>query len=181
MTPVGIHAERVAGDPSAVRWVVPAGSVPVGRVRRAPGGLGGMFDDGTLTAGLVEHTAVWLWLRPDLSWASCGESVRSALSAALTEPHGWVVDRAAGEVLELVTNDLLDGSVGDFVRSHGGTVRTERNADGTVSVQLGGACEHCAAAESTLRTRLMGELRRRCPDLAEVGRDSKRLTLSLNG
>jgi Fe/S biogenesis protein NfuA len=33
----------------------------------------------------------------------------------------WVVESAPGEVLEHVTADLLAGSVGDFVRSHGGS------------------------------------------------------------
>ena len=36
---------------------------------------------------------------------------------------------AAGEVLARVTTDLLDGSVGDFIRSHGGSVSTERAGD----------------------------------------------------
>lgn len=185
---VGIHAERVIGDPDAVRWVVPPGIVPVGRVRAAPGPLGAMFDDGSLRRGLAEHTAVWLWLRPDLSWAARGAAVRSALLEALDSPGGWVVERAPGEVLGLVTNDVLDGSVGDFVRSHGGSVTTEHNDDGTIDVRLGGACEHCAAAESTLRSRLMGELRKRCPDLTEVNRAKRgaqqggtRLTLAMGG
>ena len=178
---IGIHAERVAGDPQAVRWVMPAGLLPVGRVRRAPGLLGAMLDDGTLSAALVESTALWLWLRDGQSWAQHGSAVQAALREALDDPADWKVDPAPGEVLARVTADLLDGSVGDFVRSHGGSVRAELSEDGTVAVHLGGACEHCPAADMTLRQRLMTELRRRCPDLVEVDRGNRRLTLALGG
>lgn len=177
--PIALHAERVAGDPAAVRWVVPAGSVPPGRISRAPGRLGAMFDDDTLTRGVAEHTAVWLWLRPDLSWAQAGATVQSALREALADPGGWAVDTAPGEVLELVTDDLLAGSVGDFIRSHGGSVRAARLDGDTVAIRLGGACEHCAAAEQTLRVRLLTGLRQRCPDLVEVNTDRRQSGLVL--
>jgi len=176
---IGIHAERVTGEPGATRWVVPPTSVPPGRVGHAPGELGRLFADGTLTAGPVEHAAVWLWLRDGLSWREQGAAVSAALRHARAEPDGWVIEPAPGELLERVTADLLDGSVGDFVRSHGGTVAVHR-ADDVVAVQLGGACEHCPAAEQTLRQRLLGELRQRCPDLVEVeSRRGGQLTLSL--
>lgn len=175
---IGIHAERVAGDDRAVRWVVPAGLLPVGRVQRAPGRLGELLSEGTFSDVLTEHSAVWLWLREGLSWATLGPSVQAALREALTDPDGWVVAAAPGEVLEHVTADLLAGSVGDFVRSHGGSVNTHRAGD-MVTVRLGGACEHCPAAGLTLRGRLIGELRSRCPDLVEVDQGGRRLTITL--
>lgn len=175
---IPLHAERVAGDAQAVRWVVPAGRLPAGRIRSAPGRLGELFADGTLTSGLTENTAVWLWLRDGLSWSALGTEVRVALQEALSDPLSWTVDAAPGEVLERVTADLVGGTVGDFVRSHGGTVSAQRCGD-TVTVRLGGACEHCPAAGLTLRQRLVGELRDRCPDLVEVDRDDRQLTLTL--
>lgn len=167
---IGIHPERVTGDPQAVRWVIPAGTVAVGRVRRAPGRLGEMLSDGTLYDALSERGALWLWLRPGLAWRDVGQAVLAAIRDALADPGGWVVDPAPGDVLQWVTADLLEDSVGDFVRSHGGSVTAQRSGDDVV-VRLGGACENCAAAEHTLRMRLVGELRRRCPDLVdEAGR-----------
>ena len=175
---IGIHAERVAADDRVVRWVVPAGTLPVGRIRQAPGRFGEMLSGATISDALTEHTAVWLWLREDLSWVQFGAAVQSALRDALADPDGWVVEPAPGEVLEHVTADLLAGSVGDFVRSHGGSVSTQRAGD-TVTVRLGGACEHCPAAGLTLRGRLIGELRSRCPGLVEVEQDGRQLTLTL--
>ncbi len=165
---IPLHAERVTGEPQAVRWVVPAGRLPVGRVTAAPGRLGALFADGTLSTGLVENSAVWLWLRDGESWSALGAKVRGALQDALADPSGWTVAAAPGEVLEWVTADLLVGVVGDFVRSHGGTVIAQRDGD-TVTVRLGGACEHCPAAGLTLRQRLLGALRDRCPDLVDAG------------
>ncbi len=176
---IGIHPERVADDPQAVRWVIPAGILTAGRVRAAPSRLGAMLADGTLTAGLIEHGAVWLWLHDGQSWEVRGGEVRTAVSAALEDPGGWCVDPAPGEVLHLVTTDLLGGSVGDFIRSHGGSVSAQRHGD-TVTVHLGGACEHCPAAEYTLRLRLLEALRRRCPDLVDTGGSQDQLSLRLS-
>lgn len=176
---IGIHAERVPGDDRVVRWVMPAGLLPVGRVRSAPGRLGELLSDGMLSGALVEHTAVWLWRADGFSWAELGAPVQSALRDALNDPRGWVVEPAPGEVLEHVTTDLLAGSVGDFVRSHGGSVSARAAGPDAITVELGGACEHCPAAEYTLRARLLGELRRRCPDLVEVNRGDRGLTLTI--
>ena len=177
---IALHAERVPGEPHAVRWVAATDGVPAGRVVSAPGDLGARFADGTLAAGLVEHTAVWLWLRDGLSWRDEGPAIQAALRAALAEPFGWAIQPAAGEILERVTADLLDGSVGDFVRSHGGSVAAERDGD-VVTIRLGGACEHCPAAGHTLHQRLIGELRRRCPDLVELESRGGQLKLQLGG
>ena len=175
---IALHAERVAGEPAAVRWVVPPGGLPSGRIRTAPGGLGALFADGTLTGGLVEHGAVWLWLRDGLSWREQGRTVEAALRDALVEPADWVIEPAPAEVLMRVMTDLIDGSVGDFVRSHGGTMTAEPAGE-QVAVQLGGACAGCTAAEQTLRQRLLGELRQRCPGLVEVDSRGDRLVVGL--
>jgi Fe/S biogenesis protein NfuA len=168
VTPVPTHPETVAGDPRALRWMVPAGLVPTGRVRRAPDELGRLFADGTLTAGLVGHVSVWLWLRPGSSWRDEGPRVRSALQRALAVPTGWLVEPAADEVLARVSNELLDGSVGDYVRSHGGAVEVSAVTDGTVELRFGGVCAECPALGLTMQRRVERALRSRWPDVVDV-------------
>lgn len=136
-----------------------------------------MLRAGTLSEALVEHTAVWLWLQQGLSWSTYGREVQSALREALGDPGDWEIIAAPGEVLERVTADLLSGSVGDFIRSHGGSVVARRDGD-DVEIHLGGACEHCPASEYTLRLRLLEALRRRCPGVAESDSGSGRLRLT---
>ncbi len=143
-------------------------SLPTGRLRGAPGQLGEMLRGAVFADALVEPGAVWLWLADGQSWPQHGTRVQSALREALADPGAWTVDPAPGEVLKRVTADLLAGPIGDFIRSHNGTVTTQRSGR-EVLVQLGGACEHCPAAEYTLRLRLLDALRRRCPDLIETG------------
>ena len=175
---IGIHPERVGDDDRAVRWVTTGAALPAGRLIRAPGRLGQMLDDATLSDALTEPTAVWLWLRDGLSWSTCGNAVRSALRDALDDPGGWVVEPAPGEVLERITADLLAGSVGDFIRSHGGSVAAQRSGD-EVAVRLGGACEHCPAAAHTLRLRLLEALQARCPGFVETASSHGQLRFRL--
>ncbi|MCX2933218.1 NifU family protein [Mycobacterium sp. CVI_P3] len=166
----------MTGEPQAVRWVTHTDGLAAGRVVDAPGELGRRFADGALTDGLVDPTAVWLWLRDGLSWRDMGSAIHKALRAALAEPAGWTIEPAPGEILELVTAELLNGGPGEFVRSHGGSVAAERVGD-AVTIRLGGACESCPAAEHTLRHRLVGELRRHCPDLVELESHNGRINL----
>ena len=178
---IGIHAERVVGDDRwSAGWCPPA-PLPVGRVRVAPGRFGEMLRDGN-DFRRIERTHRRLAVAARrVVVGDVGTGGMAALREALVDPRAWVVEPAPGEVLEHVTADPLAGSVGDFVRSHGGSVTARPAGGDAVAVQLGGACEHCAAAEFTLRARLFGELRRRCPDLVEVDRGGGGLTVTLGG
>ncbi|GAB2884275.1 NifU family protein [Nocardioides pacificus] len=173
---VPVHPESVAGEPRALRWVMPGGVLPTGRLVRAPGRLGSLLADATITAGLVEHAGLWLWLRADLSWGAWGAAVRSALHEALEAPTDWEVEPAPDEIMRRVAADVLAGPAGDYVRSHGGLVDVadvgadvEAGVEGGVLVlELGGACAGCPAMAWTLRDRLETALRKRLPDLVAV-------------
>lgn len=86
---IGIHPERVSGDPRAVRWVMPAGTLAVGRVCRARGRLGDMLSDGTISAALAEHGALWLWLRAGESGPNSAMPVQAAPASALAIRPEW--------------------------------------------------------------------------------------------
>ncbi|WP_432135309.1 MULTISPECIES: NifU family protein [unclassified Streptomyces] len=168
---VPLHPQRVTGRPDRLRWIVPAGVLSArGRLVAAPAPLAGLLADGTLAGVTVEPAAVVTRLGAGRDWPAEGARVRTALHAALADPAGWVT---AGEpdgdtALAAVARELIGGEVGDFVRSHGGTMSLVCVRDGVVEVRLGGACLGCPAAWATLHRRLESRLRHRYPALVAV-------------
>jgi Fe-S cluster biogenesis protein NfuA len=173
VTVVPLHPQADPARPERVRWIVPAGAVPVtGPVLAAPQALAGLLAEGVLTAVVVEPAAVATDLAPGHRWTDDGPRVRTALHAALAEPDGWVTrsegDGGSDGLLRHSVRRLLDGPVGAVARSHGGHIELVDVRDGQVLVRLTGACRGCPAARYTLRHRLEAELRRHHPQLRGV-------------
>lgn len=159
--PFELHAEAVPGDPRALRWVVPAGLLPVGRVIGAPGRLGTMLAPGGLVVrALSERGALWTWLAGD-DWAEHGPSVRDAITDAATDLGAWRIEESGDEVLALVASDVIERSLGAYIDSHGGRITLVSAVDGQVQVDLGGACARCPAVELTLHGRIERAIRER--------------------
>ncbi|MBC2868044.1 NifU family protein [Streptomyces mexicanus] len=167
---VPMHPEAGA-DPQTVRWVIPAGTLPVvGRMTEAPDELGAMLHSGDIASIEVETRAVVIRLADGRSWSALGAQVRDALSTALRHPEQW---RPADEVTEddllrAALQDVLAGPAGDYIRSHGGEVTIVSAHDRRAEVRMAGTCTHCPAAGFTLHSRLESELRTRFPDLVEL-------------
>ncbi|MEU0253412.1 NifU family protein [Streptomyces sp. NPDC006184] len=186
MSVIPMHPEATA-DPQTVRWVIPAGTLPVvGKVAEAPDELGAMLHSEDVASIEVEAQAVVIRLADGRSWSGTGARVRDALSAALQHPRRWrpahvVTD---DDVLRAALQDVLDGSVGDYIRSHGGEVTIAFAHDRRAEVRMEGTCSHCPAAGFTLHSRLESELRARFPDLVELrateaGKAARRQWLTL--
>ena len=165
---IPIHPEPVAQDPFALRWVIPAGTLGCGIPVTIPEPLSALFDERVLTTALVEEGAVWLWLNPTYSWAEVGVRVRSALEQALHDPDAWDVREADDIVLLHVAAEVLAGSTGDVIRSHGGEAELTSVKDNVVAVYLSGACSSCPAIGFTLRHRIESDIRRRHSALKSV-------------
>lgn len=187
---LAMHPEAVAGDPSTLRWVVPAGRTPfIGPVGCAPGLLGELLAGGSLETVTCSREAVETTLGPGLSWRQSGERVRQALREALAEPDLWVpavapeqastgqdeiasvpAPTATGDdaTLEASVRAALAGPAGDYVRSHGGRVHLVGVRDGVASVRLSGACGGCPASALTIHGRLERDLRAQFPGLRTV-------------
>jgi len=182
-----MHPEATA-DPQTVRWVVPAGTLPVvGEMADAPDELGDLLRSEDIASIEVETQAVVIRLADGQSWSGTGARVRDALSAALRHPHQW---RPAGtvtedDVLRAALQDVLDGPAGDYIRSHGGEVTIVSAHDRHAEVRMAGTCTHCPAAGFTLHSRLESERRARFPALVELrateepGKATRRTWLTL--
>ena len=162
MTP--IHAIATP-DPQQLRWVVAEGRLPAsGTVRRAPGHLGALLDDGVIDEMLVRTADVLITLSAGNNWRALGDDVREALSDALLNPTGWRVDAADNTSrLAAITAELLTGPIGALAESHGGSIELVSVEGDNVNVRLSGARRGCPAAASTLHDRLQRDLLGRGP------------------
>ncbi len=169
-TVVPMHPEATA-DPQAVRWVIPAGTLPVvGEIAEAPAALGDLLRSGDISSLEVEAQAVLIRLADGLHWSAAGARIRDALAAALQHPEHWTPTETVTEddVLRAALEDVLAGPAGDYIRSHGGEVTIVAAHDRCAEVRMAGTCSHCPAAGFTLHSRLESELRARFPSLREL-------------
>ena len=167
---VPLHPEPVPGDTQALRWVIAAGTLAIeGEVTAPPSPLDSLLADGTVESLAVAPTAVSIRLAPGRAWRRDGARVRSALQAALELPERWsALSGGADDVLRSVVQDVIDGPVGMYVRSHGGAIELLEVADGHVRVRLAGACSHCPSAKVTLDERFEKAVRARYPAVRSV-------------
>ena len=109
-----------------------------------------------------------------------GDDVREALSEALLDPAGWMVDESSvpASKLEAVVAELLAGSVGALAASHGGAIELVSVVGDNVTVRMSGACDGCPGASATLRDALERELRRRVNDQVVVSSENSSATIS---
>lgn len=165
-----MHPEATP-DRQVVRWVVPAGTLPVvGAMAGAPAGLGDLMRAGPIASIDVESRAVVIRLAAGSGWAVDGVRVRDALAEALQQPQHW---QPAGVVTEddrlrAALQEVLDGPAGGYIRSHGGKAVIVSAHDRRADVRMTGACSHCPAAGFTLHSRLESELRKLFPQLVEL-------------
>lgn len=169
-TALPVHPEQMGGDAALLRWRVPADAVPfLGDVTAAPGALGRLLADGTLAAVTLEPGAVLIRAGDRTTWRHLGGPVRTALLEALATPDGWRGRPETGDdVLARAAAAVLDGLVGDTIRSHGGRVRITGVRDGVVWLHLSGACAGCPASGVTLTDGFEREVRARYPGLVGV-------------
>ena len=165
---IEMHPEQVLTDPHVLRWVVPPGILEPGLPTSFPAPLAELFAERVLRASIVEESAIWLWLAPELSWSVVGAQVRTALSAALNQPEGWQIEPADDAILQQVAFEVICGPVGEVIGSHGGAAELVSVKDNTVLGSLTGARSSCPAIEFTLRNRIDLEIRRRHSRLDRV-------------
>lgn len=168
---VPVHPEAVADDARALRWVTPAGALPfVGRPTRCPAELQRLLDEGVLEHLDVEPTAVRTRLGAGLAWRTEGDRVRAAVQAALAEPQCWTAPAGSGpdDALRMAVDEVVQGEVGEYARSHGGSIEVVSATGDRVEVRLTGACAHCPAKDLTLSQRVETAIRARYPAVREV-------------
>lgn len=164
---IPMHATATA-NPQQLRWVITAEALPpAGTVRRAPGRLGTLLEDGVIDEIVIHPAAagrdeLLITLSAGNRWRELGDDIRDALTDALLDPGGWrtaALPDPGG--LATIAAELLAGPIGALAESHGGSIELVSVVGQTVTVRMLGACHGCPAATSTLHDQLQRELRRR--------------------
>ncbi|MFY1669458.1 NifU family protein [Plantactinospora sp. WMMB334] len=163
-----LHPEPVAGSPMTMRWLLPEVRLPVGRLLHVPAALGELVAGGTVRTAWCEPHALRIELARGLSWREHGAQVRTAIRESLTRLDQWRTDDDRAPLLRTIVDEVLAGTVGAYIRSHGGLVDVVGVTADTVTVALGGACGHCPASVQTLHQRFETAVRQRYPDLRRV-------------
>ncbi|WP_370240543.1 NifU family protein [Aeromicrobium sp.] len=174
--PIPVHAEAVPGRPERVRWVVPARLLAfVGEPVAVPSALAGLVDDGVVARIEVAPAAVLIDLAAERTWAEGADRVRAALQQGLAAPGEWHPPleqaepaAAARAHLGAAARAVVAGEVGDYARSHGGSLEVVAVHDGVVDVALHGTCDGCPAAGRTLEERVLVGVRALDPSVREV-------------
>jgi Fe-S cluster biogenesis protein NfuA len=168
-------------NPRQLLFVVPAGNLPPrGLVREAPDRLAEWLRCGVIEEVVIGDTGVLITVSNGHAWRDVGDGIRDALVEALSE-SGWQIDpfTDSDDRLAGIVRELLDGPIGAYAQSHGGTIELVSVSGHHVAVRLSGACRGCPAAGSTLTDRLQHELRRRVGDHVTVVRDDASPPLAL--
>ncbi|MBK6886647.1 MAG: NifU family protein [Tetrasphaera sp.] len=166
---VPMHPEEVTGDPRSLAWVMDPASVPVqGVVASVPGRLGDLVSAGIVCRVAALPGSVVVTLGDRATWARDGAVVRTALHEALGEPEGWRVAESDDAAIAAAVTEFLEGPAADVVRRHGGSVRVVGVVDGTVTLEVGGACAGCPAAGLTIGTTLHHGIREEVAGVREV-------------
>lgn len=169
---VPVHPEPVSDDDRSLRWAIPAGTLGfVGVPSELPVLLQRLLDEGALESLTVEPAAVRTRLKAGCTWRDHGAPVRTALTTALGSPEQWrpaPSSAPADDLLRLAVQQVIDGEVGDYIRSHGGRVELLSARGHEVEVQLSGACSHCPASDVTLTNRLETGIRAVYPRLVRL-------------
>lgn len=162
-----VHVERT-DDPAVMRWVCsePSLVAVVSGRRQVPA-------ESTL-AGLVVTVAegsVWVRIDEAAAWPELAPAVHESVVDALRTRADWlfvVPPESASPLREPAVasvQQVVDRAAGAIAGAHGGGITVRSVANGTVTVELSGACHGCRLSQDTLRRVVAPAVHRAFPGL----------------
>jgi NFU1 iron-sulfur cluster scaffold homolog, mitochondrial len=104
----------------------------------------------------------------DASWRDIGGVVEAAIRAAVAALADGSI--GAERPTDAAVRDVIEESVGELLRSHGGSIEVVSVNDATVTLALHGACSGCAAAGTTVDDVVAAAVVRRFPGVTRIDR-----------
>ena len=175
-----IRAERPAGDPDTLRFVLEREVQPGAEFSGAEPGAAplprALFAIEGVRALHVAGRVVTVTRTPGTDREALKAPVAAAIRAVLAETDAPLGDGAAAPapgarddagVREAVQH-VLDAQANPSIAAHGGHVAVVDVQDGVVSLRMSGGCQGCAASAATLRQGVEQMIRMAVPEVREI-------------
>lgn len=132
-----------------------------------------LFDINGVAAVLISHQQITVTKRNAEPWQVIGKQVGAAIRAhvatGLQAVNPELREQLPSEdVLRLRVQDVIEQEVMPAVRSHGGVIKLLDVKRNTVFLQMGGGCQGCSSAESTLKQGVEIAIRRAVPEIGDI-------------
>ncbi|WP_273524995.1 DUF6522 family protein [Rhodosalinus sediminis] len=175
-----IRAERPAGDPDTLRFVLEREVQPGAEFSGAEPGAAPLPRALLAIEGVralhVAGRVVTVTRTPGTDREALKAPVAAAIRAVLAETDAPLGDGAAAPapgarddagVREAVQH-VLDAQANPSIAAHGGHVAVVDVQDGVVSLRMSGGCQGCAASAATLRQGVEQMIRMAVPEVREI-------------
>jgi Fe-S cluster biogenesis protein NfuA len=175
-----IRAERPAGDPDTLRFVLEREVQPGAEFSGAEPGAAPLPRALLAIEGVhalhVAGRVVTVTRTPGTDREALKAPVAAAIRAVLAETDAPLGDGAAAAapgarddagVREAVQH-VLDAQANPSIAAHGGHVAVVDVQDGVVSLRMSGGCQGCAASAATLRQGVEQMIRMAVPEVREI-------------
>lgn len=135
-----------------------------------------LFEINGIEGVLIGTNFVSVTKSADVDWTHVAESITSTIKKELSE-NEEPIEKALIDATEDNSNDsevekkikqILDTEIRPAVAMDGGDITFDRYEDGTLFLQLQGACSTCPSSVMTLKMGIENRLKEDIPELQEV-------------
>ena len=126
-----------------------------------------------VVAVLVSHQTLTVTKRTPEPWQVIGKQVGAAIRAHVATGLPGVNPELRSklppaEVIRERVQAVIDREIMPSVRSHGGVIRLLDVKENNVFIQMGGGCQGCSSAESTLKQGVEVAIRNAVPEVGDI-------------
>lgn len=126
-----------------------------------------------VVAVLVSHQRLTVTKRTPESWQVIGKQVGAAIRAHMATELPAVNPELReklppSDVIRERVQAVIDREIMPSVRSHGGVIRLLDVKENNVFIQMGGGCQGCSSAESTLKQGVEVAIRNAVPEVGDI-------------
>ena len=126
-----------------------------------------------VVAVLISHQRLTVTKRTPEPWQVIGKQVGAAIRAHVATGFSAVNPELRGklppaDVIRERVQAVIDREIMPSVRSHGGVIRLLDVKENNVFLQMGGGCQGCSSAESTLKQGVEVAIRNAVPEVGDI-------------